>query len=103
MAFSLQYLQRGYASVDLNKLSNPPEGQVLGFGPTMWFYNGSSTGADDTAAEIATSAYFNGATGYLNKGDVIYAWCNDTSDTVVHFYNVTSANQAATVTVAQIV
>lgn len=98
MAFSLDYLQRVQASVDLNKISNPLEGQVTGQGPTMWLYNGVAAG--DATATIAASGYFNGATGYLSQGDLIYANTTDSANTGAHFYNVTSATGAATVTVA---
>lgn len=102
MAFDLQYLNRVYASVDLNKVSNPAEGQVDAQGTSMWTYNAKSTGANNTAAEVAASGYFNGATGYLSQGDAIYVACNDSTNTVAHLYNVTSATGAATVTVTQI-
>ncbi len=103
MAFNLQYLQRANATVDLNKISNPAEGQVLGFGPTMWLYNGTSTnGSNDASATIQASGYFNGATGYLSQNDLIYISCNDSSNTVAHLLNVTSTTGNTTVTTAQL-
>jgi len=56
-----------------------------GFAPNEWSYNGSTAdGADDTAAEIAASGYFNGAqvslttaTGRLKIGDIIHARGSD--------------------------
>ncbi len=102
MSFSLNYLQRVAATVDLNKISNPLEGQVTGQGPSMWLFNGSSTAANNSAAQIATSAYFDGAVGYLSQGDLVYAQCNDSTNTVAHLYNVTSVTGVTPVTVAQL-
>lgn len=98
MAFSLDYLQRVQSGVDLNKVSNPLEGQVTGQGVTVWTYNAKSTGANGAAAAVEASGYFNGATGYLSIGDFIVVACNDSADTVGHILNVTSATGAATVT-----
>ena len=66
MAFDIKYLGKVSSSGN-------------GFAPNVWSYNGSTAdGADDTAAEIAASGYFNGAqvdlasaTGKLEIGDVI--------------------------------
>lgn len=102
MAFSLNYLQRVSGTVDLNKISNPLEGQVTGQGPSMWLFNASSTAANNSAAQVVASGYFNGATGYLSQGDLIYVNCNDSANTVAHSYNVTSLTLATTVTVALI-
>lgn len=102
MAFGLQFLNRVNGTLDLNKISNPVEGQADGQGVTMWTYNAQSSAANNTAAQVATSGYFNGATGYLSQGDLVYAACNDSTNTVAHVYNVTSATGAATVTVAQL-
>jgi hypothetical protein len=66
MAFDIKYL---------GKISSSGNG----FAPNVWSYNGSTaSGADDTAAEISASAYFNNAqvvldsaSGKLQIGDVI--------------------------------
>lgn len=102
MSFNLQWLQRANATLDLNKVSNPQEGQASGFGPTMWLYNGQSTGSNDSSATIQTSGYFDGATGYLSQNDLIYVACNDSSNTVAHLLNVTSTTGNTTVTTAQL-
>lgn len=74
MAFSLQYLQRVYSSVDLNKVSNPTVGESVGIGPSVWTYSAAATGgSNDSAATVEASGYFNGATGYVSNGDMIYA------------------------------
>ena len=100
MAFGLQYLQRVNSTVDLNKISNPTEGQVTGQGPTMWLYNATSVGANDSAATVEGSAYFNGATGYLSKGDLVYVTTNDPG---YHLLAVTSTSQATPVTTSALV
>lgn len=103
MSFHMHYLQRVNSTIDLNKISNPVEGQVMGYGPTIWLYNGTSTnGANDSSATIQTSGYFNVATGYLSQGDLIYTTCNDTTNTVAHMLNVTSTTGNTTVTTAQL-
>lgn len=77
MAFSLDYLQRVQAGVDLNKISNPLEGQVTGSGPTQWQYNALAAGANNSKAQTVAADYFLGAFGYLSVGDTIYVPCND--------------------------
>lgn len=78
MAFGLQYLQRAEISVDLNKISNPVEGQVTGAGPSLWMYNASNThGSNDSAATVEGAGYFLAAKGYLSVGDVVYVFTND--------------------------
>lgn len=71
MAFNIDYLAQVTASGNTNA-------------QTIWAYNGSSAGADDTAAEIAASGYFNNAqvdittaNGKLRVGDIIYALGSD--------------------------
>lgn len=72
-----------------------------GFGPNVWSYNGSTAdGADDTAAEIAASGYFNSAqvslttaTGRLSIGDVINVRGSDANG----MYAVTAITTAVTV------
>lgn len=77
MAFSFNYLQRAYTSIDPNSGSNPIEGQATGQGPTIWTYNAQTSGANNSKAEIGASAYFLGASGYLEVGDWILATANN--------------------------
>jgi len=99
MAFSLNYLQRVNASVDLNKVSNPAEGQCTGQGKTIWIYDASATGSNESAATVEASGYFNGATGYLSNADLMYVATNDPG---YHLLAVTSATAATTVTTSAI-
>ncbi len=56
MAFDLNYLARVSSSEN-----------NLGF--RVWTYNATATGADDTVAQVAASAYFNAAQQNLGTGD----------------------------------
>lgn len=96
MAFNLNYLQRLDSTIDLNKISNPIEGQATGQGKTFWTYDASASGTNESEATVSASGYFNGATGYLSIGDWVFV---NTNDPGYHIYNVTSATGAATVTV----
>ncbi len=100
MAFSFNFLQRIPATVDLNKISTPTEGQATGQGKTVWLYDASSTGSNEAEATVVASGYFNGATGYLSNADWIMVSTNDPG---YHIYAVTSATGAATVTCSAIV
>lgn len=99
MAFSLNYLQRVQSGIDLNKVSNPLEGQCTGQGKTMWMYDASATGSNESLATVEASGYFNAATGYLSNADLLYV---PTNDPQYLFLAVTSATGAATVTTTAI-
>lgn len=100
MAFSLNYLQRVDATVDLNKISNPLNGQSNGLGKTIWIYDASASGSNEAAATVEASGYFNAATGYLSNADLLYVPTNDPG---YHLLAITSATGAATVTTSAIV
>jgi len=99
MAFSFQYLAKVGQSQQYDRTYNPATGDAAAPIPQMWMYNASSTGANASAAAVETSGYFNGASGYLLQGDVIYVYTNDPG---YHFLNV-ATNSSGTVTTAAIV
>ena len=100
MAFNLNYLQRVDATIDLNKISNPLNGQCTGQGKTIWIYDASATGSNEAAATVEASGYFNAATGYLSNADLIYVPTNDPG---YHLLAVTSVTGATPVTTSAIV
>lgn len=55
---------------------------------------------DDTTTQVLASGYFNSATDVLNKGDIIICHCAQGGTPTMTMCTVTSASQAATVTVA---
>ncbi|OKO67882.1 hypothetical protein AC629_42450 [Bradyrhizobium sp. NAS80.1] len=69
-----------------------------GNGKSLYFY---ATG--DTVANILAANYWNNATKQLRKGDVIIASCVNGGTPTCTALNVTSADNAAAVTVAVMV
>lgn len=84
--FVLRLLPCAFDSSDMNRLH---AGTV-----TVWTYKTSA----DTIAQIVASGYFNTWTAHLRQGDIIMAVDTSTGMTTV---TVTSADNAATVTVAK--
>ena len=99
--YDLKYLQRCQIGA-LDRTLNAGAGMDTITKPSIWVYDASSTGANNSAAQVDTDGYFNAATGYLSQGDLIYICCNDTSNTVAHLYNVTSTTGNATVTIVSL-
>ena len=99
MAFDLKWLSRVEQTSFLDKTSNPIAGMDSVISPQMWVYNGGATGANDTAAAIEASGYFNSAKGYLNVGDVVYIFTNNPG---FHFISV-ATNNGTTVTTSVVV
>lgn len=96
MAFDFKWLTRVNQTISPFKAQNPAEGQATG-GPTMWFYNASSTGSNETAATIEGANYFLGASGFFGVGDWIIC---DTNDPNYVILNVTAVTAGTTVTTA---
>lgn len=77
MAFDFKYLTRVETTAELDKTTNPIAGLDSVKGPQMYMYNGTATGGNASAAQLAAANYFIVAYGYLNVGDVILASAND--------------------------
>jgi len=100
MAFSFTYFQRVESTISLPSSDNPTVGQATGQRPTIWTYNGSSTGSNESAATIEGANYFLGASGYLSVGDWILINSNDPG---YHILNVTAVTAGTTVTTSTLV
>jgi len=83
-------------ALTLSQLRRMDYGAAIG-GVSLGFW---SYITNDPAATVETAGYFNGATSYLNKGDIIQAVCAYGTTPVNKQYVVTSATGAATVVVA---
>lgn len=94
MAFSLNFFQRVPSTTDFSKIINSFPGNTTGNVVNCWVFNATAVGANNSAAEVAASAYFDGAVGYLSQGDYIWAACNNGSVVL----NVTSATGVTPVT-----
>jgi len=77
MAFDLKYLSRIQQTTVLDKTTNPISGMDSVRGPQSYAYNGTATGGNDSAAQLAAANFFITAYGYLNVGDMIFASAND--------------------------
>ena len=77
MAFDFKYLSRVEQTANLDKTLNPGACMDSVPGPQMWVYNGTATGGNASAAQLAAANYFITAYGYLNVGDCILASAND--------------------------
>jgi hypothetical protein len=99
MAFGLQYLARVEQTQQYDKTLNVPNGCAANPIPTVWVYNASATGSNDSSATAQTANYFNGANGYLTIGDMVYLYANDPT---VHILWV-SANAGGNVSTTQLV
>jgi hypothetical protein len=77
MAFDFKYLGRIQQTVALDKTTNPIGGEDSVPMPQGWVYNGTATGGNASAAQLAAANYFITAYGYLNVGDYILASAND--------------------------
>ena len=99
MAFSLQYFAKVGQSQQYDKTYNSGCGDSAAPIPQIWVYNGSAAAGNASTAQSQASGYFNGASGYLSVGDIIYVLSNDPG---YHIINV-ATNSAGTVTTAQIV
>ena len=77
MTFALQWLTRVEQTENLDKTTNPGSGMDTVTSPQMWAYNAGAAGANDNAAAVEASGYFNGALGYLKVGDAVYVYTND--------------------------
>jgi len=98
MAFDLMYLAKDSQSQQYDKSYNSNCGDSAAPIPQGWKYNASAAGANNSTAQTQASGYFDGASGYLSVGDVIYVYSNDPG---YHFLNV-ATNSSGTVTTAQI-
>lgn len=96
MAFSFNFLQRIPSTTDLNKLSHPVAGNAAGNGITLWTFNATATGANNSHTQVAASGYFNDAVGYLSQGDVIFAYCNDGNNITVNIGSATGVTPITT-------
>ncbi len=77
MAFDLKYLSRIEQTQFLDKTTNPIAGMDTQSHPSLWMYNGTATGGNASAAQLAAADYFLAAYGYLSVGDFILASAND--------------------------
>ncbi len=78
MAFGLNFLARmELAQNQFDRTYNPATGSASGIAVEMWTYNASALGANDTTAATVAANYFNGASGYLKVGDLIWVVSND--------------------------
>ena len=77
MAFDFKYFGRVGQSTNLDKTTNPIAGEDSVKMPQGWVYNGTATGGNASAAQLAAADYFISAYGYLSVGDYIMASAND--------------------------
>lgn len=100
MAFNFNYFQRVNSTISISKSVNPAEGQATGIGPTIWTYDASSTGSNESAATVEASNYFLPASGYIKAGDWILA---NTNNPGYHILNVTAVTAGSSITTSQLV
>jgi hypothetical protein len=77
MAFDLSFLSRVEQTQQYDKTLNVSTGLVLGSIPKMWTFNAAATAANNSTAQTVAANYFNGASGYLEVGDLIWVVSND--------------------------
>lgn len=99
MAFSLQYFEKLGQSQQYDKTYNAATGSCGASIIQSWVYDGSASKGNASTAQVIASGYFNGASGYLSVGDIIFAESN-TPATVIMRVN---TNSAGTVTTTQTV
>jgi len=66
----------------------------------MWVYNAQATAGNASEANVATSDYFLGASGFFGVGDLIYVATNDPG---FHLLAVTAVTEGTTVTTSTLV
>lgn len=99
MAFSLQYLKKLASSQSYDPTLNNIDGDVLGVGPNVWTYQANAAHANNSTAQVIASGYFNGASGYLAVGDIIFAETNNPASVQMRV----ATNSSGTVTTTQTV
>lgn len=99
MAFSIQYLKKVGSSNQLDPIYNAATGDPLGIGPNLWTYQGNAANANNSTAEIIAANYFDGAIGYLDVGDFIFANSNTPAGLMIRV----ATNTGTHVTTTQIV
>jgi hypothetical protein len=99
MAFGLQYLSKIELSQNqFDPAYNAATGSATGQSTNMWTYNASALGSNDATAAVVAANYFNGASGYLKIGDMVYFNANDAN----HILTITT-NAGGNVTTTQLV
>jgi hypothetical protein len=99
MAFSLNYLNKVGSSHQLDPTYNSNTGDAVGVGPNLWTYQGAAAYANNSTAEIIAANYFDGASGYLEVGDIIFANSNTPAGLMIRV----ATNSAGAVTTTQVV
>lgn len=94
MAFSLQYFEKMGQSQQYDKTYNAATGSCGASIIQAWVYDGSASKGNASAAQVEASGYFNGASGYLSVGDIIFV---ETNDPATHILRV-ATNSSGTVT-----
>src|SRR5690348_12136723 len=102
MAFNQLYLERVEATQEnvTDKTLNPKDGLVLVPGITLWMYNATSTGTNESAATVEGANYFLPAIGYMKLGDWILLNSNDPG---YHILVISTNNGSTTISTTQIV
>jgi hypothetical protein len=98
MTFALQYIAKANLSQQFDNAYNPATGCAAHPIPQFWCYDGTSAGGNSNAAAIQASGYFNGASGYLHVGDLIWATATDTPHLIY-----VATNSSGTVTTTQLI
>lgn len=102
MAFNQLYLERVEATQEnvTDKTLNPHDGLITVPGITLWMYNATSTGSNESAATVEGANYFLPAIGYMSLGDWIILNSNDPAH---HILVVSANNGTNTISTTQVV
>ena len=100
MAFNFNYLSRAQDTQTYEKSHTAVSGVVTGPVCSLWMYNATSTGSNESAATIEGANYFLGAIGYMKVGDMIMVSTNDPAS---HILNISVNNGTTTISTAVVV
>lgn len=98
MAFDLANLKKMSASLAPFSDYNDKTGSVAGSKLGAWLFDASASYSNNSTAEVIAANYFDGASGFLNVGDFIFALTNNPAGIVLRV----ATNAGGAVTTAQI-